>query len=85
MRRILTQDENPADVIQKIDDFINNKDNSESIVDDIGFMMKKLDSLEQTVNNIEDEPYRNEMLGYVTMARTQVMNVLDALDSMLEI
>jgi hypothetical protein len=38
-----------------------------------------------TVNNIEDEPYRNEMLGYVTMARTQIMNVIDALDSMLEV
>jgi len=85
MRRFLTQDENPADVIKKIDDFISNKDNTESIMDDVGSMMKTLDSLEMTVNNIEDEPYRNEMLGYVTIARTQIMNVIDALDSMLEV
>jgi hypothetical protein len=85
MRRMLSQGENPADVIKKIDDFINNKDNSESIVDNVQVMMKTLDATEQTVTNLEDEGYRNEMLGYVTIARTQVMNILDALDSMLEV
>lgn len=85
MRRILSQNENPSDVIRKIDDFISNKDNTESIMDEVGKIMRSLDALEQVVNNLEDEGYRNEMLGYVTVARTQMMNVLDAMDSMLEV
>lgn len=85
MRRILSQNENPSDVIRKIDDFISNKGNTESIMDEVGKIMRSLDALEQVVNNLEDEGYRNEMLGYVTVARTQMMNVLDAMDSMLEV
>lgn len=85
MRRLHSQDENPADVIAKIDDFISNKDNTESIMNQVGVMMKTLDDTEQVVTNLEDEGYRNEMLGYITMARTQVMNILDAMDSMLEV
>lgn len=85
MRRLLSQDENPADVITKIDDFIMNPDNTDSMMEHIGLLMKTLDKTEQTVNNLEDEGYRNEMLGYIMVARTQTMNILDALDSMLEV
>lgn len=85
MRRMLSQGENPADVIAKIDDFIQNKDNTTSLIDEVGKINKSLDTLEQVVTNLEDEGYRNEMLGYVTIARAQMMNILDAFDSMLEI
>lgn len=83
--RIMNHDENPSDVLSKIDDFISNKDNTEGLVDNVGELMKILDNTEQIVQGMGDDGYRKEMLGYLTVARTQTMNLLDAVDSMLEI
>ena len=80
----MAQGENPSDVLKKIDDFISNKDNSEGLIDNIGGLMKILDNTEQIIQGMGDEGYRKEMLGYVTVARTQTMNILDAFDSMMD-
>ena len=85
MKRILNTDENPSEVIKKIDDFISNKDNSETIMENIGKMMKLLDTTEQTINGLEDKRFRNEMLGYIQTSRVQMMSLVDAMDSMLEV
>ena len=81
--RAFNIEENPSDVLKKIDDFISNKENPESIMDNIGDIMTKLDDTEQVINNIEDKHYREEMLGYITNARNYIMSILDAMDSML--
>lgn len=82
---MMNTDENPSDVIKKIDDFISNKDNSESIMDSVGKMMELLDNTEKIVNNLEDDRFKNEMLGYIQTSRVQMLNLLDAVDSMLEV
>jgi hypothetical protein len=85
MRRVLEFGESPSDVIKKIDSFIGNEDNTNGFMDNIGVIMKGVDRLENIVNNIGDERYRNEMLGYITMVRQYVTSALDAFDSMMEI
>jgi hypothetical protein len=76
-------EENPSDVLKKIDDFISNKDNTVAIMDNIGDMMGLLDKTEMVVNNLEERAYREEILGYITNARNYIMSMLDAMDSML--
>jgi len=83
--RMMTTDDDPIDVISKIDDFISNKDNTESLMDDVTIVMTKLDNMERVITGMKDEGYRKEMLGYLQTSRLQVMNILDAVDSMLEV
>ncbi len=85
MRRSFGVEENPNDVIKKIDSFIGNEDNIDSMMGNIGDIMKSVDKLERVIGSIEDDHYRNEMLGYITMIRQYVTNTLDAFDSMMEI
>jgi hypothetical protein len=85
MRRMLEVGESPSDVIKKIDSFIGNEDNTNGFMENIGVIMKGVDRLENIVNNIGDERYRNEMLGYITMVRQYITSALDAFDSMMEI
>lgn len=86
MKRVMTLDDtNPKEVIDKIDNFISNEENSEDIMNNIGKLMKDLDATETVINNMEEERFKNEMLGYVQTARVQVMNLVDAVDSMLEV
>jgi len=85
MARALTVGEDPNDVLSKISSFIGNEDNTNSVMSSIGDIMKNVDTLEMVVNRIEDEKYKNEMLGYIMMIRQYTSSVLDAFDSMMEI
>lgn len=84
-RRSFEMGEDPNDVIKRIDKFINNEDNTTSIMESINDIMKGVDRLERTVGNIEDDKYRNEMLGYVAKIRQYVISTLDSFDSMMDI
>ena len=75
--------ENPPDIIKKIDDFISNDGGVVDIMDSITTIMKSIDRVEQTVNSLEDEKYRNEILGYVAKTRQYIMSILDAVDDMM--
>jgi hypothetical protein len=85
MRRSFEIGEDPNDVIKKIDNFIGNEENTNSVMGNIGDIMTSVDKLERTIGDIGDDGYRNEMLGYITMIRQYVTNTLDAFDSMMEI
>jgi hypothetical protein len=85
MRRALNIGESPNDVIDKINSFIGDENNTNGFMENIGDIMKGVDRLETISNNIGDERYRNEMLGYITMIRQYVTSALDAFDSMMEI
>ena len=85
MARAFEMGEDPNDVLKKINSFIGNEDNTNSVMESIGDIMKGVDALEMTVSNIGDEKYKNEMLGYIAMIRQYTSNVLDAFDSMMEI
>lgn len=82
--RAFTTDENPIDLLKKIDDFINNDDNTTIIMELVNDVIVKLDKLEVSINNLDEQVYREEMLGYVTMSRNYIINLLDALDSMMD-
>jgi hypothetical protein len=83
MGRSFNIGENPNDVIKKINKFIDDEDNTDSIMGNIGDIMGSVDKLEMTVSNIEDDQYKNEMLGYITMIRRYTTSILDAFDSMM--
>lgn len=83
--RAFTTDENPTDLLKKIDDFISNDDNTTTIMELINDITMKLDKLEVSINNLEEQVYREEMLGYLTMSRNYIINLLDALDSMMDL
>lgn len=81
--RMFTTDDDPKDVVNKIDSFINDEQNTDNVLHQISTIMKSVDELEITINNIQDKPYREEMLGYTTMIRNYTVSVLDAFDSMM--
>ena len=83
--RAFEMGENPNDVVSKIDRFIQDSDNTDSVMKHIGDIMNSSDKLERVIGNIEDDHYRNEMLGYITMIRQYVTNTLDAFDSMMDV
>lgn len=83
MKRALTQDENPKDILSKINDFIGDGESVDTLMNDIGAILKKLDSIERVMSGLKEEHYRNEVLSYVTSARNYVTSMLDAVDSMM--
>ncbi len=85
MARTFEVGENTSDVISKINKFINDDDNVDNIMGHIGNIMSSVDKLEMTVGIIEDDRYKNEMLGYIAKIRQYVASTLDAFDSMMDI
>lgn len=83
--RMMTHDEDPLDVIKKINNFIGNSENTDSLISDINDIINKMDSLEMTINNIGDMKFKNAMLNYLTNARSHISNIIDIFDEMMRV
>jgi hypothetical protein len=82
-RRAFEVGESPSDVIKKIDDFLGDGNSLNDIMGSITDIMKGIETIENTINNLAEDKYKNEILGYITMSRQYVMSILDAVDSMM--